>query len=98
MSTISIAGRKVGEGAPAFVLAEIASAHQGEAVQAIALAKLAQEAGADGVKFQLFQAGELIAPNDPRFSTFQQIELTLADWDEVLTESRALGPALFGEV
>lgn len=98
MSTISIAGRDVGENAPAFVLAEVASAHQGEAVQALALAKQAQAAGADGVKFQLFRAGDLIAPNDPRYSTFEQIELSLEDWDQVLSESRGLGLALFGEV
>ncbi len=98
MSTISIAGLKVGEGAPAFVLAEVASAHQGEAVQALALAKLAQEARADGVKFQLFRAQDLIAPNDPRFSTFQQIELSPSDWDQVLIESRSLPLAIFGEV
>ncbi|HJS73356.1 MAG TPA: N-acetylneuraminate synthase family protein, partial [Vicinamibacteria bacterium] len=53
---------------------------------------------ADGVKFQLFRAADLIAPNDPRISTFQQIELSLEDWDEVLTESRSLGLSLFGEV
>ena len=98
MTTISIAGREVGGSAPAFVLAEVASAHQGEAVQALALARLARGAGADGVKFQLFRAGELIAPNDPRISTFQQIELSLSDWDQVLTESRSLGLALFGEL
>jgi sialic acid synthase SpsE len=98
MSAIEIAGRKVGDGAPAFVLAEVASAHQGEAVQALALAKLAQAAGADGVKFQLFRAQDLIAPNDPRFSTFQQIELSTSDWDQVLMESRSLGVSLFGEV
>jgi sialic acid synthase SpsE len=98
MSTIEIARRVVGDGAPAFVLAEIASAHQGDAIQALALARLAQAAGADGVKFQLFRAGELIAPNDPRLSTFQQIELTIPDWEKVLSESRSLGLALFGEV
>jgi len=38
------------------------------------------------------------APNDPRYSTFQQIELSLEDWGQVLTESRGLGRALFGEL
>ena len=61
MTIIDIGGLAVGEGHGAFILAEIASAHQGEAVQALALAKHAQEAGADGVKFQLFRAPELIA-------------------------------------
>jgi N,N'-diacetyllegionaminate synthase len=98
MRTIQIGGKAVGEGAPAFVLAEVASAHQGEAIQALALAKNAREAGADGVKFQLFRASELIAPNDPRSSTFEQIELSLDDWDQVLSETRALGIAIFVEV
>jgi sialic acid synthase SpsE len=94
---MKIGHRVVGEGAPAFVLAEIASAHQGEAIQAIALAKNALEAGADGVKFQLFRAAELIAPNDPRFSTFQQIELSIEDWEQVLDETRAMGISIFAE-
>jgi N,N'-diacetyllegionaminate synthase len=98
MRQIQIGERTVGEGAPAFVLAEVASAHQGEAIQALALAKNARQAGADGVKFQLFRASELIAPNDPRSSTFQQIELSLEDWDQVLQETRALGIATFVEV
>lgn len=98
MKTIRIGEKTVGEGAGAFVLAEVASAHQGEAIQALALAKKAKEAGADGVKFQLFRASELIAPNDPRSSTFQQIELSLEDWDHVLEETRALEIAIFIEV
>lgn len=98
MQAIRIGEKTVGEGAPAFVLAEVASAHQGEAIQALALAKKAKEAGADGVKFQLFRASELIAPNDPRVSTFQQIELSLEDWDQVLEETRALGIAILIEV
>jgi len=98
MSTSSSAGREVGGDRPCFVLAEVASAHQGEAVQALALARQAKAAGADGVKFQLFRSRDLIAPNDPRFSTFQQIELSISDWEQVLTESRSLGLALFGEL
>jgi sialic acid synthase SpsE len=94
---MKIGERDVGDGAPAFVLAEVASAHQGEAIQALALAKNAKEAGADAVKFQLFRASELIAGNDPRLSTFQQIELSLEDWDEVLSETRAFGIAVFAE-
>lgn len=98
MRRIQIGDRAVGDGAPAFVLAEVASAHQGEAIQALALAKNAREAGADGVKFQLFRASALIAPNDPRSSTFRQIELSLEDWDQVLAETGALGIAIFVEV
>jgi N,N'-diacetyllegionaminate synthase len=95
---MNIGSRPVGDSESTFVLAEVASAHQGEAVQAIALAKNAKEAGADGVKFQLFRASELIAPNDPRRSTFDQIELELGDWEQVLHETVALGIEVLIEV
>ena len=97
-TTIEIAGQKVGGDCPAFVLAEVASAHQGEAVQALALASNAKEAGADGVKFQLFRAEALVAPNDPNRSTFDQIELSIDDWSHVLSESQALGMPVFADV
>jgi sialic acid synthase SpsE len=95
---MKIAGRDVGDGHPAFVLAEVASAHQGEAEKALALANAAKEAGADGVKFQLFRASELIAPGDPRSPTFQQIELSFEDWERVLEHGRRLGIPIFVEV
>ena len=95
---MKIGDRPISGGAPAFVLAEVASAHQGEAIQALALAKTAQEAGADGVKFQLFRASELIAENDPRRPTFDQIELSLEEWDHVLSETRDLGLLVLAEV
>lgn len=90
--------RSIGDGAPAFVLAEVASAHQGEAVQALALASSAKVAGAEGVKFQLFRASELVAPNDPNRSTFDQIELSVEDWEHVLGEVRGLGIPIFADV
>jgi sialic acid synthase SpsE len=95
---VRLGERIIGAGAPAFVLAEIASAHQGSADEAIALARFASDAGADGVKFQLFRAGELIAPNDTRRETFDQIELSVEEWDRVLGESSELGVPLLAEV
>lgn len=88
----------IGEGAPAFVLAEVASAHQGEAVQALALATSAQDAGAQGVKFQLFRAAELVAPNDPHRSTFDQIELSIEDWEDVLGQMSRLTIPIVADV
>jgi sialic acid synthase SpsE len=98
MSPLSIGSHPIGGGAPAFLLAEVASAHQGDPMQAVALAKLARSAGADGVKYQLFRAAELIAPSDGRYPTFQQIELSIPDWERVLKETESLGLTLLGEI
>lgn len=95
---MKIGERVIGDDAPAFLLAEVASAHQGEAVQALALAKSAKDAGAEGIKFQLFRAGALVAPNDPERSTFDQIELSLEDWEHVLSEAQSQALPLFADV
>lgn len=94
---VRLGARHVGDGEPVFVLAEVASAHQGEPAQALALAAAALRAGADGVKFQLFRTAELIAPGDSRFHTFQKIELPPADWSRVLDKAGGLGLAVLAD-
>jgi N,N'-diacetyllegionaminate synthase len=96
--SVPIGASRVGDGAPVFILAELASAHQGDSDQVLALARGAKDAGADGVKFQLFRASELIAPNDSRMETFRKIELPLAVWEKLLGEAADLGLPLFADV
>jgi sialic acid synthase SpsE len=95
---VSIGSRLVGGGEPVFVLAEIASAHQGEAEQVSKLARAGKEAGADGIKFQLFRSAELLAPTDPKMEVFRQIEISIVDWEKLLDESKPLGLPLFADV
>lgn len=95
---VSLGSNAVGESNPAFVLAEVASAHQGDPAQAFALARAARVAGADGVKFQLFRAAELVAPTDSRFATFSNIELAESDWGRVLDRARELPIAVTADV
>ncbi len=83
---------------PAFILAEVGSALQGRVEEALALARASREAGANGVLFQLFPAAELIPPHDARLATFQQIELSMAEWERVLDEARSLGVAVLAAV
>ena len=97
-ATLKLGERTVGDDSPTFVLAEIASAHQGQADMAMALARVASEAKADGVKFQLFRADALIAPNDSRYDTFRQIELSVEAWHRVLSEAERLSLPLIADV
>jgi N,N'-diacetyllegionaminate synthase len=98
MPSISLANRQIGDAASCFVLAEVASAHQGRPAEALELARAAHQAGADGIKFQLFAAEELIAPIDPRFTTFRQIEIASREWERILGEGTGMGFPVLADV
>jgi N-acetylneuraminate synthase/N,N'-diacetyllegionaminate synthase len=61
----AIGGRRVGGGAPCFVIAEIGVNHNGDVALAERLIDAAAEAGADAVKFQSFSADRLAVRATP---------------------------------
>ncbi len=56
-----IGSHQVGEGHPAYFVADIAANHDGDIERAIALVHLAAQSGADAVKFQHFQASTIVS-------------------------------------
>src|SRR5213596_1783250 len=96
-ATFALGSRTIGEGQPCFVLAEVASAHGGEADRALKMLESAFKMGADGIKFQLFRAEALVVRRHPGRKDFDQIELTQKEWKKVLRAARASGLALLVE-
>lgn len=89
--TISIGGRTVGAGWPAFIVAEVAQAHDGSLGLAHAFIDAAAEAGADAVKFQTHIAAAESSRQDQfrvkfsrqdatRYDYWQRMEFTPEQW------------------
>jgi N,N'-diacetyllegionaminate synthase len=77
----SLADKKVGSGAPAFLVAEIAQAHDGSLGLAHAFVDAAADAGADAVKFQThIAAGESTQEEQFRVRFSQQDQTRYQYW------------------
>ena len=71
MPAFTVSGRSIGPGFSPFVIAEIGVNHNGDPAVAARLIDAAVEAGADAVKLQAFDAGELATAGAAR-ATYQQ--------------------------
>src|SRR5436190_8128197 len=73
--TIEIApGRRIGDGQPCFVIAEIASNHDGDFERARALVDAAADCGVDAVKVQTFRAEAHFSKYTPGFSYLNNVD------------------------
>ncbi len=68
MTEIAVGRRTIGDGHPAFVVAEIGSNHDGSLQQALKLIDMSADAGVDAVKFQTFRAAQHYSRRAPGFS------------------------------
>ena len=64
MAEIEIAGRKIGDGHPPFIIAEVGINHEGSFDKAVQMVDAAVEAGADCVKFQCHITEAEMIPTD----------------------------------
>lgn len=110
MKTISIDGRLIGPGYPAYILAELSGNHNGDLQRAIDTIHAAADAGADGIKLQTYTADTLtidhrgeqfVVPGDGPWAGRTLYELyqeahTPWEWHERLfAEARGRGMHIF---
>jgi N,N'-diacetyllegionaminate synthase len=77
---VLIGARHIGQGRPAFLVAEAAFNHNGDLDRALAMVHAAAKAGCDAVKFQTYRTEQFCQPADPMFHHFKRGELEPAAW------------------
>src|SRR6476469_2650682 len=80
VNRLSIAGREVGPGCPALIIAEVAQAHDGSLGLAHAFIDAIADAGADAVKFQTHIAAAESTPGEPWRIKFSEQDATRYDY------------------
>ncbi|MCX8108292.1 MAG: N-acetylneuraminate synthase family protein [Verrucomicrobiae bacterium] len=89
-----ISGRKVGDGCPPLLIAEVAQAHDGSLGMAHAFIDMVADAGADAVKFQTHIAAAESTPHEPwrvkfsrqdttRYDYWKRMEFTPEQWKDL---------------
>jgi N-acetylneuraminate synthase len=99
MPELEISGRRVGDGAPVFVIAEACDNHLGDLGRAKEMARLARLAGADAVKFQHHLPDEEMLPDvpisgnfdEPLYEFLQKYALRLDDHAQLMRYCGELG-------
>lgn len=98
-----IGDRRIGPGTPPYVIAELGVNHDGSADRALELVEAAHAAGADAVKVQWFEAGQLLGKaarladyqraagaRDP-FEMLRDLELSRDAFEAIVTRARKRG-------
>jgi N,N'-diacetyllegionaminate synthase len=107
IKTFEFCGRHLGQGQPAFLVAEVGFNHNGDVELAKRMIASAAENGADAVKLQTFIAKEMISnslmgddPDNPGneipfYEFFQRYELSRCDYEILFAHAKKLNIPLF---
>ena len=69
-----------------YIIAEVASAHEGNPDLILKIADHAIKSGADAIKFQIFVRDQLLIKSNPYFNEFGEIEIAPSHWQRILKE------------
>jgi N,N'-diacetyllegionaminate synthase len=94
-NNISIDNKKVGEGNPVFIIAEVGINHNGNLETAKLLIKAAKDCGASAVKLQTYITEKRVPKESPIFELLKSCELNLEQTSELFKYARELGIIIF---
>ena len=89
--TVTICKKKIGDNAPAFIMAEAGLNHNGRLKFAKELIQKACEINADAIKFQTYITEDFVGEKNPYFKLFKKYELSFAEFQELSDLSSELG-------
>lgn len=91
----TIQNRTIGDGHPAFIIAEIGINHDGKIDQAHQMIDAAHKAGADAVKFQTVDAAASYVKGTESYEIFIDKQLSKDDYSHLITHCDTLGIICF---
>ncbi|HWY34630.1 MAG TPA: N-acetylneuraminate synthase family protein, partial [Nitrosopumilaceae archaeon] len=80
------------------IIAEIAQGYEGDIKLCERFVKLAKQCGADGVKFQIFEAEELCLPNYKYYDLFKTLYIQPENWKKIIALCNDLGIGFYADI
>ena len=81
-----------------YILAEMASSHEGDLKTANFIIKSAAQAGADGILFQLIDLDTYIIPSDQDYEDIKSFYMNQENWTELIGKANSLGLDVWANV
>lgn len=95
---MQIGQKKIGNGSPPYIIAEIGINHNGCQNTCIDLIKKSQECGVDAAKLQVFRAENFLLKDSKYYDTFSKMSFSEAQYIEIFQEAKRIGVTLFASV
>lgn len=92
---LSINNKKIGDGFPAYIIAEIGINYNGDFDLAIKMVEEAARAGVDAVKVQIIYADKSYTKDSESYAIFKKVELPMEDWKKIVARARDLKIDIF---
>ena len=92
---IKINTREIGEGNPAYIIAEMGINHNGKVDIAMKMVEGGAKAGVDAIKLQIVYSDKSYTKDTDSYTIFKKVELSTDEWEKVIILAKDLGIDVF---